>query len=124
MSEGREKSNANLVRSGRKKGSKNKSTLVREALRGEWDDLLVTQGKKVFEAVVEKAIDGDMTAAKLILDRVVPVAENKTAGKLQLGEGGLVIHIDRLEATPSPTLIEAGKVEEAVYTEVSDGDQE
>ena len=61
--------------SGRPKGVKNKTTLFKEAMREGFENLLEKEGKKVFLAVVEKAKDGDMTAAKLILDRIVPVAD-------------------------------------------------
>lgn len=146
MSKSENKSLDNLNRTGRKKGSKNKSTLVREALQGEWDDLLVTEGVKVFKAVVEEAqgrplrddegvlvrdpetgevLRGapNIPAAKLVLERVIPVGEDKMKGKIQLGEGGLNIYIEKLEAKPSPKLID-GEVEEAQFVEVSIGGEE
>lgn len=116
MADKDDKSLENLNRSGRKKGAKNKSTLVKEALRGEWDDLLLKEGRKVFLAVVEEAQGGNMTAAKLILDRIVPTQENNT-GKIKLGEGGLTIHIERLEAHPANTG-ETVDITEAEYEEV------
>ena len=60
---------------GRPKGVKNKTTLFKEAMREGFEELLERDGKKVFKAVVDKALDGDMTAAKLILDRIVPVVD-------------------------------------------------
>lgn len=132
----------NLNRSGRKAGSKNKSTLVKEALRGKFDDLLVTEGEKVFKAVVARAIGeplldkdsqpvfdpetgevvrvgGSDSAAKMIMDRMWPVQEEKGLGKIKLGEGGLVIHIEKLVAEPAPSDPIDGEAEEAQFTEVA-----
>jgi len=139
MGDTKKKSLSNLNRSGRAIGSKNKSTLVREALRGDWDDLLVTEGVKVFKAVVESAqgnklydkdgnpvldpvsrehVRGDpnIAAAKLILDRVIPVTEDKLSGKIKIGEGGLNIYIEKLEATPAPVVYD-GEAEDAQFEE-------
>lgn len=49
---------------GRKPGTKNKRTLVGEALEARSED--------VAKAVIAAALDGDMTAAKLVLERVKP----------------------------------------------------
>lgn len=118
-----DKSLENLNRSGRSPGSKNKSTLVKEALRGKWDDLLEKEGAKVFMAVVEKAQDGDMTAAKLILDRMIPVAEDKLSGKMKIGEGGLTIVIEKLEAkTDNSTTIEAQPTRTSIEDGVEDAE--
>lgn len=50
--------------SGRPVGTKNHSTLLRESLEG--------KGKAIASVVVDAAMNGDMTAAKLILERVMP----------------------------------------------------
>lgn len=121
MSDSKSNSLSNLNRGGRPPGSKNKTTLVKEALQGEWDDLLKREGKKVFQAVVDAAMDGNMNAAKLILDRIIPVQEDKLKGKVQIGEGGLHIHIEKLEATPAPKPMIEGEVEDAVFEEVPSG---
>ena len=55
---------------GRREGSRNKASLMAEKLM-EGD----TEG--VIRAVIEKAKDGDMQAAKLILDRVVPLRKGR-----------------------------------------------
>jgi len=58
---------------GRPKGSKNKSTVLREAMQSRADRLLSAHVPKVLRVVIEAAIRGDMSAAKMILDRAVPV---------------------------------------------------
>jgi predicted DNA-binding protein len=114
------KKEANLNRSGRKAGSKNKSTLLREALKNGFETEMEKDFIAVVRAVVDKAKDGDMAAAKMLLDRVVPVQENKMAGKIGLGEGGITIHIEKLEAQPAPSSPIDGEVEEAEYEEVAE----
>lgn len=139
-----DKSLENLNRSGRTPGSKNKTTLFKEAMREGFEQKLITDGVKVFDAVVERAIGSpmrdtetgqilrdkdtgevvrhpaDMTAAKMIMDRIVPVAPEKGMGQLKLGEGGLTIHIERLEAHTATidTVAPPIEITEAEYEEV------
>lgn len=54
---------------GRPKGAKNKNAIMREKLV----DALETNAIDVVNAIVKAAIRGDMTAAKIIMDRLVPV---------------------------------------------------
>lgn len=60
----------------RPKGSKNKATLLREADLArackKGTGYLATYLEPVLKAVVSRALEGDMTAAKLILDRTLP----------------------------------------------------
>lgn len=58
---------------GRPKGSKNKSTLLREAMQTKADRMLSKEVPKVLAVVIAAAKSGDMSAAKMILDRAVPV---------------------------------------------------
>jgi hypothetical protein len=58
---------------GRPKGAKNKSTLLREAMQQKADRLLSKEVPKVLAVVIAAAKAGDMSAAKMILDRAVPV---------------------------------------------------
>ena len=100
----REKSNSNL-KAGRPKGAKNKTTLFKEAMKEGFENLLETEGKKVFEAVVSKAKDGDMTAAKLILDRIIPVAD--VTGVKGSGQTQVVINVEGMGT--NITLADEGK---------------
>lgn len=58
---------------GRPKGSKNKSTLLREAMQSKADRILSKEVPEVLKVVIRAAKAGDMSAAKMILDRAVPV---------------------------------------------------
>lgn len=53
---------------GRPKGSKSQSILIRDKLI----DALEKDAVEVVKAIVKKALDGDMTAAKIIMDRLIP----------------------------------------------------
>jgi len=85
---------------GRLPGVKNKSTLFKEAMKEGFEKLLEKESKKVFIAVVEKAKEGDMTAAKMILDRVVPVTKAVDINASDVKAGmGITINIDQLVAS-------------------------
>lgn len=77
---------------GRPKGAKNKTTLFKEAMRGGFEKLLMEKGEKVFNAVVDRAIAGDMAAAKLVLDRILPTTKAIDLEDLSKSKG-LVINI-------------------------------
>ena len=82
---------------GRKIGSKNKTTLLKEALKNDFEEVLRKDFKRVLRVVVDAALDGDMKAAKMLLDRAVPVhkaVEFKTGDS---GSGGVNIIIGRLD---------------------------
>lgn len=53
---------------GRPRGTRNKSLLIRDKLI----DALETDAIKVVKAIVKKALEGDMQAAKIIMDRLIP----------------------------------------------------
>ena len=110
------------ISAGRPKGAKNKTTLFKEAMKEGFEKKLVEHGEKVFDAVVEKAIGtpkrdeyghlmkdpetgeqlrepADMTAAKMIMDRIVPVSKAVDINANDLGKtGGVTIHIEKLVA--------------------------
>jgi len=58
-----------LGNSGRPQGSRNKATLALEAL-------LTDEGEAITRKAVEKALDGDMTALRLCLERLIPVRKD------------------------------------------------
>ncbi len=98
---------------GRPPGSKNKTTLLREAMQNKADRLLSKEVPNVLRVVVDAAKKGDMSAAKMILDRAVPVrkASDDDGGK---GSGGVTITIKNLTAPDgnSETVIDGEVVED------------
>lgn len=76
---------------GRPPGAKNKATLFKEVVREGFEKKLQRDFKKVLDTVVDRAVKGDMKAAKLLLDRVIPM--NKAIDATALSKGGLEINI-------------------------------
>jgi hypothetical protein len=79
---------------GRPKGVKNKSTLLREAMAQGFDVMVKRDFKKVVSAVMTKAIEGDLQAAKLILDRIVPVSKAVDSESVKKKGDGLSVTIN------------------------------
>ena len=118
--------NSNLL-AGRS-GTKNKTTLFKEAMREGFEQRLENDGIKVFNAVVQKAIgrpstnehgellkdeegnqmylDGDVTAQKMIMDRIVPVVDTE---KVDTSKFNISINVSGL--TPSVEVIDAKPIE-------------
>jgi hypothetical protein len=90
---------------GRPKGAKNNTTIFKEVIREGFEKQLLKDGMKVVEAVIKKALDGDMTAAKLLLDRILPTTkaidlddiENSKGFSISVNIGNLELpkHLDR-----------------------------
>ena len=92
---------------GRKPGSKNYATLVKETeqkrILAKCGGLLLYELEEVLKAVVDKAKKGDMSAAKLILDRAVPAQRSIDATALRQGAMSININIigdDHAQNTP------------------------
>ena len=104
----------NGISAGRPKGAKNKTTLVKEAIKGGWDDLMMTKALQVFNKTVDMALDGDTQCIKMIMDRAVPVSKAVDINASDIGKtGGITIHIEKLVAetgNPDEVLIEDGVV--------------
>lgn len=64
----------------RPKGSKNRKTLLKEAVvqdaLAKSTDIMMCDLPKLVKYLMQKALDGDMQAAKMILDRCVPVRKS------------------------------------------------
>ncbi len=97
---------------GRKKGSKNKSTLLKEVLNNDFEEQLQARFSKVIHVVLDQAVDGCRQSQKMILDRVIPTvhAESDKDDKNKFS-GGVTIVIGSLEdqtaITVSPDTIDA-----------------
>ena len=84
---------------GRPKGAKNKSNLLKEVIQSNAQNLMLTNIERIVDVVCEKAREGDLTAAKMIMDRVVPIEQGNENKRL----GGINIVIGELK---SPVSIE------------------
>ena len=75
---------------GRPKGSKNKSTLLVEAIKGDFFKIAKTQAPAVFAKLTEKALEGDVACMKIFIDKLLP---NATDAQDALKRGDLGINI-------------------------------
>ena len=102
---------------GRQKGSKNKSTLLREALTNNFEEALEKRFKKVIEVVLDQAEDGCRQSQKLLLDRVVPTvhATPDKDGKSKFS-GGIHITIGSMDSGQQVAI--GQDIEDVEYTEI------
>lgn len=104
-----------MPKGGRPKGAKNKSTLLREALNHEFEEALKIKFEAVVNAVVNEAVSGNMVAAKMLLDRIIPVHKAADFKKTPGGAMEITINVDSLR---SPSIrVEA---EDADYEDIED----
>jgi hypothetical protein len=91
------------VSPGRPAGSKNASTLLREAVEGKSTDIILKHFPKIVEKACQLAEDGDTKAMKLLMDRIIPVRKAADRGT---GEGhkGVTILIQGLETKQTETI--------------------
>ena len=96
---------------GRKKGSKNKSTLLKEALRGDFDKMLTQKAAQIFNVVADQALDGCRQSQKMILDRVVPTVHAESDKDKNPFANGINITIGSFEQSKSvkvsPDIVDA-----------------
>ena len=98
---------------GRPKGAKNKDTLFKELMTGQFQDTAREKVEKTFHVLFERAHAGDMKAIKLIMDRVVPVT--KAVDLADMEKKGLTINIsvgNMEDAREHGEIIEDGDYEE------------
>ena len=85
---------------GRPKGTPNKKTakakIFKEQMANHFEKVMEKDFKYILKNTVEKALDGDMSATKMLLDRVIPVGkaidlnDNKGTPKISINIGSLV----------------------------------
>ena len=104
----------NLVRRGRPPGAKNKDTLFKELMTGNFQSKAISDIEKVYEVLFKRAHEGDMKAIKMVLDRVVPVTKAVDADQIK-GGVSISINVGSLEAAQAITVeeMEDGEWEEA-----------
>ena len=90
---------------GRPKGARNQTTMAAEAL-------MVKDAENVVRAVIEKATSGDMTAAKIILDRVAPdLPKVRTASDVAEAIANVIHEMASGTITPDEAASIAGVIE-------------
>jgi hypothetical protein len=105
---------------GRPKGAKNNTTIFKEVIREGFEKKLLKDGMRVLDAVITKAVgkpfadkdgnlildeygkkqyfDGDMSAAKLLLDRILPTTKAIDLDDIENSKGfSISVNIGNLE---------------------------
>ena len=84
--------------SGRPKGSKNKVTLLKEAVLASSEELVLHNWVKLVQKTIDLAEEGDTTALKILWDRVIPskraidtTAEGKDNRSITINISGLEV---------------------------------
>lgn len=106
---------------GRPKGSKNSLTILKEAVLAKSEDVILEHFPKIVTAVCQKAMEGDMTAAKLIMDRILPTKKAVEFSTKDNQDFGIKIIVQGIETHQSSVTI--GKtidVADGDYKEVDD----
>ena len=99
---------------GRAKGTKNKLTLLQNELIDQFAGEMNKDFKAVIRRIIKEAKGGDMTAARLLMDRAIPARKAVEHYGAQ-DAGGIVINIKGLEDVG----ISEEKPVEAEFKEVS-----
>jgi hypothetical protein len=105
---------------GRPKGKKNKKTILDEVLRTKSEELMLKHLKRVVETVIDRANQGDMTAAKMILDRVIPIKKAVDVTTHNKGGSGINIIIGSLEKPA----IEGQVITQLIQQEINDAEDD
>ena len=102
-----------LVKSkgGRPPGSKNRTTLLQEAIRNDFTRLAKRRSKKIFEILTEKAMEGDPAMIKLFMDKIMPNAQ--VEGERPRGDFGINIVITDMKGVEIKEDIEDGEFTDA-----------
>lgn len=81
---------------GRPKGSKNRSTLIKNAIELDLTERLQEDAVKVYQKTVDMALKGDTTCIKLLMDRLL--APRKASDDvLDKGSGGIQIVVQNMQ---------------------------
>ena len=99
---------------GRPQGSRNKATIALE-------DLLDGQAEALTQKAVELALDGDMAALRLCLERIIPPRKSRpieielppveTAGDITAAQGAVIAAMAKGDITPDEANTVAGVLE-------------
>lgn len=99
---------------GRPPGAKNKDTLFKELMTGQFQETAQEHIQRTFQVLFEKAHEGDMKAIKLVLDRVVPVTKAVDLADMEKKGLTVSINIGKMAANAN------GEVYEAEYEVVEE----
>ena len=105
---------------GRPKGSKNKLSLLREAVLESAENIVLSNFEDIVQATVELAKQGDATALKIVWDRIIPAkrtVEDKVEGEDKMNISISIVGMEVAEIGGEKVKAD---VVEAVYTEIKE----
>jgi hypothetical protein len=76
---------------GRQKGSKNKATILREAINGDFERSLKRNFKDIMAQIIKQAKEGCTQSQKLLFDKVIANARTEEESKVK--DMGIIINI-------------------------------
>ena len=82
---------------GRPFGSKNKTTLLAEAIKNDFTKLAKVRSRAIFETLTEKAIEGDVACIKIFMDKLLPNAGHEQM--MRPTDLGITINISDMKPT-------------------------
>lgn len=91
---------------GRPKGAKNKATIFKEICKAQFDGKVEEVLPAVLDTLMNKAIEGDLKAIQMILDRIIPVSKAVDLETAGLAGKGVNITINALEVKNETETIE------------------
>ena len=106
---------------GRTPGVKNKTTIFKEAMLAGAENIFVANIEKIADVVCAKAVDGDMTAAKMVFDRLIPQRKAVDINHGPQKDHSIQIVIQSLEDKLN---VKAAEIVEADYEEVVVNEQQ
>lgn len=92
--------------SGRPKGSRNKVTVLREAVMAKAEDMVLKDWEDIVEATLKLAKQGDSACLKILWDRMVPAKRAEQGGGHNSKDFNVTIKVQRLE-NQSTDIVEA-----------------
>jgi hypothetical protein len=103
---------------GRPKGSKNKLTLLREAILMDAEEIVLSNWESVVRKTLDMAEQGDSTALKILWDRVIPSKRAIDTSKTRDDKMNITINVSGLEVKS----VMAEDDEDIIEAEIIDGD--
>lgn len=81
---------------GRPKGSKNKSTLIKNAIELNLTEKLQHDAVEIYQKTVDMALKGDTTCIKILMDRLLP-PRKASDDAVDKGVGGIQIIVQNMQ---------------------------
>ena len=87
--------------SGRPKGSKNRLTLLREAVLADAEEIVLENWEKIVRVTVQLAEAGDTTALKILWDRMIPSRKAVDNDNADRKDFGIKIIVQGMDVRPT-----------------------